>query len=68
MYQTIEGFLQSWKYEAETTQKMLDALTDESLSQEIEPEHWTLGRVACHIVTAIPFILSGTWFMFEVET
>ncbi len=44
MYQTIEGFLQSWKYEAESTQKMLDALTDESLSQEIAPEHWTLGQ------------------------
>ena len=37
MYQTIEGFLQSWTYEAESTQKMLDVLTDESLSQEIAP-------------------------------
>ena len=68
MYQTIEGFLQSWKYEAESTQKMLDALTDESLSQEIAPEHWTLGRVAWHIVTAIPVILSGTGLKFEGET
>ncbi len=58
MYQTIEGFLQSWTYEAASTQKMLDALTDASLSQEIAPEHWTLGRVAWHIVTAIPVILS----------
>ncbi|AOY17827.1 hypothetical protein BGI23_21870 [Bacillus sp. ABP14] len=67
MYQTIEGFLQSWTYEAESTQKMLDALTDASLSQEIAPEHWTLGRVAWHIVTAIPVILSGTGLKFEGE-
>ncbi|AFQ18646.1 DinB family protein [Bacillus thuringiensis] len=68
MYQTIEGFLQSWTYEAESTQKMLDSLTDASLSQEIAPEHWTLGRVAWHIVTAIPVILSGTGLKFEGET
>ncbi|MED1608629.1 MULTISPECIES: DinB family protein [Bacillus cereus group] len=68
MYQTIEGFLQSWTYEAESTQKMLDALTDESLSQEIAPGHWTLGRVAWHIVTAIPVMLSGTGLKFEGET
>ncbi|EOQ26133.1 DinB family protein [Bacillus cereus group sp. RP37] len=68
MYQTIEGFLQSWKYEAESTQKMLDVLTDESLLQEIAPGHWTLGRVAWHIVTAIPVMLSGTRLKFEGET
>nr|WP_257148143.1 DinB family protein [Bacillus thuringiensis] len=67
MYQTIEGFLQSWTYEAESTQKMLDSLTDASLSQEIAPGHWTLGRVAWHIVTAIPVILSGTGLKFEGE-
>lgn len=68
MYQTIEGFLQSWKYEAEVTQKMLNALTDKSLSQEIAPGHWNLGRVAWHIVTAIPVMLSGTGLKFEGET
>ncbi len=68
MYQTIEGFLQSWTYEAESTQKILDSLTDASLSQEIAPGHWTLGRVAWHIVTAIPVILSGTGLKFEGET
>lgn len=68
MYQTIDGFLQSWTYEAESTQKMLDSLTDASLSQEIAPEHWTLGRVAWHIVTAIPVILSGTGLKFEGAT
>ena len=47
---------------------MLDALTDESLSQEIAPGSWTLGRVAWHIVTAIPVILSGTGLKFEGET
>ena len=47
---------------------MLDALTDESLSQEIAPGHWTLGRVAWHIVTALPVMLSGTGLKFEGET
>ncbi|PGC29238.1 hypothetical protein COM11_14625 [Bacillus pseudomycoides] len=68
MYQTIEGFLKTWKYEADSTQKVLDALTDESLTQEIAPGHWTLGRVAWHIVTAIPVMLSGTGLQFEGET
>ncbi|MFD0768249.1 DinB family protein [Bacillus sp. CGMCC 1.60114] len=67
MFQTIEGFLTSWKYEAESTQKVLDALTDESLKQEITPENWTLGRIAWHIVTAIPVITSRTGLKFEGE-
>ncbi len=68
MYQTLEGFLPSWTYEAETTQKMLDSLTAATLSQEIAPEQWTLGRVAQHIVTAIPVKLSVTGLKFEGET
>ncbi|MDM5190220.1 DinB family protein [Bacillus sp. DX4.1] len=68
MYQTIEGFLKTWKYEADSTQKVLDSLTDESLTQEIVPGHWTLGRIAWHIVTAIPIIVAGSGLKVEGET
>jgi uncharacterized damage-inducible protein DinB len=60
MFQTVDGFLQAWKYESKVTQQVLDALTDESLSQEITADHWNLGQVAWHIVVAAPFILSAT--------
>src|SRR4051794_8482657 len=45
MYHSIEEFLQDWQYEGSATQKILDALTDESLSQEVAPGHRTLGEL-----------------------
>ncbi|ENQ3078031.1 DinB family protein [Bacillus sp. WLY-B-L8] len=68
MFQTVEGFLKAWKYEADSTQRVLDMLTDESLTQEITPDNWTLGRIAWHIVTAVPVITSRTGLKFEGET
>ncbi|WP_416826076.1 DinB family protein [Ectobacillus polymachus] len=68
MFQTVEGFLKTWENEAKSTQKVLDALTDESLKQEITPENWSLGRIAWHIVTAIPVMTLGTGLKFEGET
>lgn len=60
MYQSIDGFLKAWKYEGDTTQKVLDALTDESLTQAVAEDHWTLGEIAWHIVTVIPIMMKST--------
>ncbi|WP_409292682.1 DinB family protein [Peribacillus sp. SCS-37] len=53
MFQTREEFLKTWKYEAKSTQKVLDQLTDETLNQQITPDNWTLGRLAWHLATAV---------------
>ncbi|MGG2018241.1 DinB family protein [Bacillus sp. S10(2024)] len=65
MFQTVEGFLKAWKYEADSTQRVLDMLTDESLTQEVTPDNWTLGRIAWHIVTTISVIASRTGLQFD---
>ncbi|MFJ7734378.1 DinB family protein [Lysinibacillus sp. NPDC097231] len=68
MFQTLDHFLQSWAFEAGATQKLLNHLTDESLKQEITSQHWTLGRIAWHTVTAIHIIMSNTNLTFEAPS
>jgi len=65
MFKTMDRFLESWQFEAAATQKALNQITDESLSQEITSENWTLGRIAWHIVTAIKVMASQTGLSFE---
>mgnify|MGYP001085952180 CR=1 FL=1 len=54
MFTSINEFSQEWNQEAASTQKVLDALTDESLQQPVSTEDRTLGRIAWHIVTSTP--------------
>ncbi|UVI27733.1 DinB family protein [Paenibacillus spongiae] len=58
MYMTVSDFIREWNNEAVLTQKVLDALTDESLQQQVYPEGRTLGRIAWHFVTNIPEYLT----------
>lgn len=58
MYVTVQDFVQEWNKEAELTQGVLDALTDESLGQQVYPEGRTLGRIAWHFVSNIPDYLN----------
>ena len=60
MFHSIEDFEQNWTHESASTQKQMDQLTDASLSQLVADGHRTLGRVAWHIVTAIPEMMSRT--------
>jgi uncharacterized damage-inducible protein DinB len=57
MYTSITEFIEEWNHEAASTQKVLDALTDPSLQQEVSPEDRTLGSIAWHIVTSTPGML-----------
>ncbi|MCZ8516245.1 DinB family protein [Paenibacillus filicis] len=50
MYQTVESFIQDYRNESESTSKLLSALTDESLRQEMAPGYRTLGHLAWHLV------------------
>lgn len=65
MFQTLEQFLSYWGNEAQSTQKILDALTDESLDQAVSEHDRTLGRIAWHLVTTIHEMLSRTGLAFD---
>lgn len=58
MYTSTAEFIQEWNQEAASTQKVLDALTDRSLNQEVSSDDRTLGRIAWHIVSSIPGMLT----------
>ena len=60
MFTTIADFEQNWAHEMASTQKQMDQLTDASLSQSVAADHRTLGRVAWHIATTIPEMMSQT--------
>ncbi|MBM7867452.1 hypothetical protein GTO89_11750 [Heliobacterium gestii] len=66
MFATVSDFLMNWRSEAESTQRILDALTDESLQQAVTAQDRTLGRLAWHIVTTIPEMLERTGLSLEV--
>jgi uncharacterized damage-inducible protein DinB len=58
MFTSINEFCQEWNQEAASTQKVLDALTDESLQQEVSANDRTLGRIAWHIVASTPGMIN----------
>jgi uncharacterized damage-inducible protein DinB len=53
MLRTIEDFQKDWEYEAESTGKILNALTDESLSQKVTPEGRSLGFLGWHLTQTL---------------
>ncbi|MEH7385020.1 DinB family protein [Bacillus sp. JJ1521] len=65
MYHTLEEFLQDWNHESDGTQKILEALTDDSLSQAVAPGHRTLGELTWHVVTSLHLFLSSAGLEFE---
>jgi len=60
MFRTIEDFVKNWTYESGSTQKQMDQLTDQSLSQTVGDGHRTLGRIAWHIIVTIPEMMQRT--------
>jgi uncharacterized damage-inducible protein DinB len=53
MFRTIAEFANAWQYESGSTLKIMEALTDASLSQKVTPEGRSLGRLAWHIVQTL---------------
>ncbi|MGE5499394.1 MAG: DinB family protein, partial [Syntrophothermus sp.] len=60
MYRKIEDVLNDLKYESESTLKVFDNLTDESLSQKVTEDGRTLGFLAWHITTSIGEMMNRT--------
>ncbi len=65
MYTTISDFERFWTEERKGTLRILEALTDASLAQAVGPEDRTLGRVAWHLTTAIPEMMTRTGLVLE---
>jgi uncharacterized damage-inducible protein DinB len=65
VYHTIDEFLTEWSYESESTQKLLDLLTDDSLATRVKEGERSLGFLAWHIVTTFHEMLSRVGLEFE---
>jgi uncharacterized damage-inducible protein DinB len=53
MLRTVDDFIKDWEYEADATGKILNALSDESLSQKVSPEGRTLGYLGWHLAQTL---------------
>ena len=58
MLRKIEDFQKDWAYEAEATGKVLNALTDASLSQKVNDGGRTLGFLAWHLTQTLGEMLA----------
>lgn len=65
MFKHIEDFTATWQNETAATLRTMEALTDESLSQQITSDHRTLGRLAWHLVQTLHEMPSRTGLSFE---
>jgi uncharacterized damage-inducible protein DinB len=54
VFRRIADFIGQWKHETEQTLKVIRALSDRSLAQEVVPGGRTLGFLAWHITVALP--------------
>jgi uncharacterized damage-inducible protein DinB len=66
MFTSANDFLNEWKQEAAVTQKVLDALTDESLKQEVAPGLYSIGSLAWHITGAVYYFPAQVGVTFDV--
>ncbi|NWG12539.1 MAG: DinB family protein [Acidobacteria bacterium] len=53
MFRKIEDFQKSWTEETDSTLKLLDKLTDDSLAQRVTPDGRSLGFIAWHLVLTL---------------
>jgi uncharacterized damage-inducible protein DinB len=65
MYRKIEDFENNWKDESEGTLKLLDRLTDASLSKKVSPDGRSLGMIAWHLVLTLGEMMGRTGLSVE---
>lgn len=65
MFRTIADFEKTWTTHVQGTMKLLNAITQESLSQAVADGHRTLGRLAWHNVTTIAEMAPYTGLEFK---
>lgn len=64
MIRKLEDFLTNWKHESDSTLKILNTLTDESLNQKVYEEGRALGQIAWHIVVTLDEMVGKTELQF----
>lgn len=65
MYTSTSQFLKDWNYESDSTIKLIDNLSDESLKQKVTPEGRSLGFLAWHLAQTIPEMMGKTGLKIE---
>jgi len=65
MFQSIQEFINTWQSETENTQKLLEALKDESLTKAPIPGMRNIGQLVWHIIKTNPEMLSRTGLLPE---
>ncbi len=65
MYRNLADFEKDWKYESDSTIKILNKLTDKSLTVKFNKEIRTPGRLAWHIVTTLGEMVQRTGLKFD---
>lgn len=53
MFRSVDDFRSAWAQESANTLRLLQSLTDPSLSTQIDSEGRTLGRLAWHLVVTL---------------
>jgi uncharacterized damage-inducible protein DinB len=65
MYHKLEDFINDWTIESESTLRVFNNLTDESLSKKVNENVRTAGRLAWHITTSIGEMAHRTGLNFK---
>ena len=65
MYSKVTEFIEDWEYESESTLKVLEQLTDDSLNKKFNDNVRTPGRLAWHIVTTLGEMVQRTGLKFD---
>ena len=65
MYRKLEDFINDWTFESESTLKIFNNLTDESLTKKVNENVRTAGRLAWHITTSIGEMAHRTGLTFK---
>lgn len=65
MFHKLEDFITDWTFESESTLKIFNNLTDESLTKKVSENVRTAGRLAWHITTAIGEMAHRTGLTFK---
>ncbi|MCP4703280.1 MAG: hypothetical protein GY865_01620 [candidate division Zixibacteria bacterium] len=60
MYMTIKQFTDEWKNSSDATRKLMGAMTDLSLNQQVADGHRSLAKIAWHIAISIPEMANRT--------
>ena len=65
MYSKVTEFIEDWEYESESTLKVFEQLTVDSLNKKFNDNVRTPGRLAWHIVTTLGEMVQRTGLKFD---